>query len=419
MVGKQVLSEDELRQRVPDCTGCAACLCACGVGAIRMQESAEGFYRPSIDSERCVGCVKCLRTCPVLNEERRRENQERLVEAGGEPEFLYGWYRNAEVRAKSSSGGIFTALFCGVLRRGGCVFGAAMGEDMRVRHVHVTSEEELGALRGAKYMQSRMDGIYREVKASLVAGRPVLFCGVPCQVGGLRAYLGYRDWPQLLTVDVVCHGVPTLHLMSAYLAEEGRRAGRAGVPVCVNFRDKCSGWGHYGYSVTLIWGDGSRRTIPQGEDAYMRAYLSNLLLSRACYNCRYSGVRGKLSDITLGDAWGIWEARPEVDCRQGVSLVVVHTDKGAIALSGAEGVELHHWSEEEATRHNPSLLRPVSAPPNSEMSRHLVGKVDLEELLLHATAAPSRHSRQRLRLGGIFPAIRRWVSEIFRSRVNK
>lgn len=139
----------------------------------------------------------------------------------------------------------------------------------------------------------------------------------------------------------------------------------------------------------------------------MRAYLSNLLLRRACYNCRYSGVRGKLSDITLGDAWGIWEARLEVDCRQGVSLVVVHTDKGAIALSGFEGVELHRWSEKEATCHNPSLLRPVSEPPNSEIERYLAGKVDLEELLLHATAAPSRHSRQRLRLGGIFPAIRR------------
>ena len=419
MAGKQVLSEDELRMRVPDCTGCAACLCACGVGAIRMQESAEGFYHPSIASERCVGCGKCLRTCPVLNEERRRENQERHVEAGGEPEFLYGWYRNTEVRAKSSSGGIFTALARGVLRRGGCVFGAAMGEDMRVRHVHVTSEEELGALRGAKYMQSRMDGIYREVKASLVAGRPVLFCGVPCQVGGLRAYLGYRDWPQLLTVDVVCHGVPTLHLMPAYLAEEMHRAGRADAPTSVNFRDKCSGWGHYGYSVTLTWPDGTQRTAPQGKDAYMRAYLSDLLLSKACYNCRHSGVRGKLSDITLGDAWGIWETRPEVDCRQGVSLVVVHTDKGAIALSEAEGVELYRWSEEEATRHNPSLLRPVSEPPNSEIARYLAGKVDLEELLLHATAAPSRHSRQRLRLGGIFPAIRRWVSEIFRSRVNK
>ncbi|MGN0811389.1 MAG: Coenzyme F420 hydrogenase/dehydrogenase, beta subunit C-terminal domain [Akkermansia muciniphila] len=382
MTGKQVLSEDELRQLVPDCTGCAACLCACGVQAIRMVESAEGFYRPSIDSGRCVGCGKCLRTCPVLNEVRREAEQKRHTESGGEPKFLYGWYGDAAARENSSSGGVFTALARGVLQRGGCVFGAAMGADMRVRHVRVTLEEELGALRGAKYMQSRMAGIYREVKAALVAGRPVLFCGVPCQVGGLRAYLGYKDWPQLLTVDVVCHGVPTLHLMPAYLAEEMRRAQRTDAPVAVNFRDKCSGWGNYGYSVTLTWGDGTCRTVPQGDDAYMRAYLSNLLLSPACYNCRYSGVRGKLSDITLGDAWGIWEARPEVDCRQGVSLVVVHTDKGASALSDAKGVEWHSWSESESTKHNPALLHPSSAPHGAEAARRLLGRVALEKILI-------------------------------------
>lgn len=382
MTGKQVLSEDELRQRVPDCTGCAACLCACGVQAIRMVESPEGFYRPSIDSGRCVGCGKCLRTCPVLNEVQRKAEQKRHTESGGEPKFLYGWYGDAVARENSSSGGIFTALARGVLQRGGCVFGAAMGVDMRVRHARATSEEALGALRGAKYMQSRMDGIYREVKAALVAGRPVLFCGVPCQVGGLRAYLGYRDWPQLLTVDVVCHGVPTLHLMPAYLAEEMHRAGRVDAPTSVNFRDKCSGWGHYGYSVTLTWPDGTQRTVPQGKDSYMRAYLSDLLLSKACYNCRYSGVQGKLSDITLGDAWGIWEARPEVDWRQGVSLVVVHTDKGASSLSGAEGVELHRWSEEEATLHNPSLLRPASEPPGTEVARRLLGGVAPEKILI-------------------------------------
>ena len=419
MAGKQVLSEEELRQRVPDCTGCAACLCACGVQAIRMVESPEGFYRPSIDSGLCVGCGKCLRTCPVLNEVHREAEQKCHTESGGEPKFLYGWYGNAAARENSSSGGVFTALARGVLQRGGCVFGAAMGADLRVRHVCAASEKELGALRGAKYMQSRMDGIYREVKAALVAGRPVLFCGVPCQVGGLRACLGYKDWPQLLTVDVVCHGVPTLHLMPAYLAGEMRRAQRTDAPVAVNLRDKCSGWGHYGYSVTLTWGDGTCRTVPQGDDAYMRAYLSNLLLSPACYNCRYSGVRGKLSDITLGDAWGIWEARPEVDCRQGVSLVVVHTDKGASALSGAEGVELHRWSEEEATLHNPSLLRPASEPPGTEVARRLLASGGPEKMLNKIIGNPGRRTKRCSRLKMLLSVIGRFVYRAFCDQISK
>ena len=397
------LASDTLQQRVPHCCGCAACANVCPSHAISMVVSHEGFYRPSINEQTCIGCHRCLHTCPLLEEEARRRAQA----PHKQHLFRYGWITDPELRRESSGGGLFSALALAVLAKGGCVFGVVMGDDLRPYHTKAETAAELQAMRGSKYLPSRVGDIYRELRRELRSGRQVLFSGVPCQIGGLLAYLGYKRPPNLLLVDLVCHGVPSLHLWDCYLHEEQQKRHATGAPRSVSFRDKSSGWNHYGYSIRKDWGAGDVQYTPQRQDTFARAFLSNLFLSEACYNCRYQDLAGRLSDITLGDAWGIWEELPEEQCAPGVSLAVIHTEAGEALCRELSGTVLEPRSPEQSLRHNPALARAAARPAAaSAMRRKLFSakpcRLSLEKLLRRITPG-----RLRTRLRNL---LRRWLN---------
>ena len=184
--------------RAEDCTGCTACASVCPVNAIAMEPDHEGFLRPVI-GERCILCHRCEQTCPILHP----------PVPGPAPAAAHAvWNRDEAERTASSSGGFFSLLARHVLEQGGAVFGAALDEDMTARHVCARTVDELAPMRGSKYVQSDLGGSFSQVKALLEEGTAVLFSGVPCQVDGLKRYLG-KDYPNLLTCDLVCHGVPS------------------------------------------------------------------------------------------------------------------------------------------------------------------------------------------------------------------
>jgi len=213
-----------------DCTGCHACQVVCPHDAIEMEADPAGFLYPTVDLERCTECRRCKVACPVLNPPPRHS-----------PPTAYACMaRDDALRKASSSGGVFSLLAQDTLGLGGVVFGAVLDERMDVVHERAETNEDLPALQGSKYVQSRMGSTYREVRDSLRSGRAVLFSGTPCQVAGLRSYLG-RDFDGLLCVDIVCHGVPSPRVWHRYLQHlEGEYQAR---PITAVFRRKDEGGG--------------------------------------------------------------------------------------------------------------------------------------------------------------------------------
>lgn len=67
----------------------------------------------------------------------------------------------------------------------------------------------LNRFRKSKYAQSAVGMAYRKTKQFLKEGKKVLFSGTPCQIAGLRAYLGNTNQQCLLTIEVICEGVPS------------------------------------------------------------------------------------------------------------------------------------------------------------------------------------------------------------------
>lgn len=373
------------------CCGCGACVQICPKQCISFIPDKEGFDCPVVDVSRCIGCEMCERVCPELN-----ISQPRL------PQATYAAInRNETVRRESSSGGVFTLLAETVIARGGVVFGARFDSDWTVRHDKAETSEELAAFRGSKYLQSRIGETFIEAKSHLSEGREVLFSGTPCQIAGLKGYLN-KEYANLLTVDFVCHGVPSQGAWKKYLEEKSRAlsapAGKntdsislkAGSPwKSISFRDKRLGWKKYGFHLSETALQGGRNTDftslnnadkciyePFTENDYMRVFLSDLDLRPSCYKCPSKGGRSG-SDITLGDFWGIEYVDRSMDDDCGTSLVLINTPKGA-KLYRELTLESMRESYEDALRYNRSIEISVVKPPYRELFMSSLEKCGFE-----------------------------------------
>lgn len=338
------------------CSGCGSCAAVCPRDCITMEYDREGFRHPRVDPERCVRCGVCESTCPIMAP----------LPSSAEPKAVAAQNRDDDVRASSSSGGVFSALAERILRRGGLVCAAVYGEDFSVVHVTADTPEGVARQRGAKYPQSRAEHCFAGIRAALRRGTPVLFVGTPCQCAGLRAFLGGDD-PNLLLVDMVCHGVVSPKVWARYLQERRHLDAGGASLTAVNLRSKTTGWSRYRYSVRMDYADGQAYRALQGEDPLMRGFTGNLFLRPSCSGCAFKG-RNRCADLTLGDYWGIWEQHPEFDDDRGTSLLLIHTAKGQGAWEQiAEQFRALETPCAEAISKNPSAV--ASSVPHGARER--------------------------------------------------
>ena len=338
--------------KAADCTGCAACASVCPVSAITMVPDHEGFLRPAV-SEACILCRKCEGVCPGLHPQPQRPGHAQPQEAHAV------WSAGEAERMESSSGGFFSVLARDTLARGGVVFGAALEHGRTVRHIAARTGEALSPLRGSKYAQSDLGDTFRQVKTLLENGTEVLFSGLACQVDGLNRFLG-RDYPNLLTVDLVCHGVPSPAVLRGFVEDLERQRGK---PVTrLRFRDKAKGWktAH----LTADFADGSQWTEVLYRTTFGRGFGMGLFLRPCCARCRYANL-DRPADFTLGDFWGLDPklALP-TDREKGISLVLLHSEKAQqrfAALSGSFGEAVR--PVDEAVAGNPRLASPSAPSP--------------------------------------------------------
>lgn len=365
------------------CCGCSACVQRCPKQCISLREDAEGFLYPEVDTSHCVNCGLCEQVCPELHADAERRPLQTFAAINPD----------AGVRLASSSGGVFTVLAEQVIDAGGVVFGAAFDAHWEVRHRYAETREELAAFRGSKYVQSVIGDTFLQAERFLKSGRQVLFSGTPCQIAGLRRFLR-RDYDHLLCVDFVCHGVPSPGVFRAYLAEEMTKIARKGekkyrfafstipsIPKAdvlaarlgcriddIRFRDKTNGWKKFSFALSLSRASAAGEKIQFcalnsfTENAFMQAFLRDLILRPSCYACPAKCFRSG-SDLTLGDYWGVEREAPHLDDDGGTSLVFVNSERGQHFLSSLP-FAFHSQPFERVHAHNSSISVSVNRPIN-------------------------------------------------------
>lgn len=335
-----------------DCTGCSACYNICPHDAITIISNTEGFLMPDIDYNKCVECRLCEKACPIVNQINLKYP---------EAEDAYAFWDN-EARTKSSSGGAFSAIARWIIDKGGVVFGAAWTEDgFHCQHKMCTKEEELVHLRGSKYLQSDIKNTFSEAKEVLRNGRYVLFTGTPCQIAGLRSFL-IKPYDRLITVDIVCHGVPSNDLFFNYIkkliAEYPKYQNASGF----HFRN-LQGWG-----ISPSLKISNKREVLTGiPNIYMGAFEKAAVFRESCYDCRFNGI-SRTGDITIADFWGIGlQGIPfHKDVTKGVSLVLINTEKGQDLFNALGNCFKMKRPLKEALKYNPNLIMSSSRPDYRE-----------------------------------------------------
>ncbi|MBR5321989.1 MAG: Coenzyme F420 hydrogenase/dehydrogenase, beta subunit C-terminal domain [Clostridia bacterium] len=380
----------KLRDKIK-CTGCGACVNICPKRCISMKQDKEGFCYPVIEESACIGCKKCEKVCGNLD-----------VQKNNIPQSAHIGY-SKKYQMDGSSGGIIGELAKCVLEDG-VVYGAAFADDFSVEHIRVETLTDLPQIFKSKYTQSRVGDSFINVKKDLENNKNVLFTGTSCQIAGLNAFLG-KKYENLITVEMICHGVPSPGIWQSYLKE---RANERSIED-VNFRDKRISWNKF--CISMKFSDGSEYCSVAGEDDYMKRFLGDYILRSSCYNCEFRGVK-RVADITLGDAWcekKVLSKLPQYT--NGVSSVIINSKKG-LELFQKTQEKLYfvkvHFSE--AIGYNNSyFLSPFR--PTSRKSM----KVGVENV----TEIPSSHSKKDKLLYFIYRVKAKLLCLILKKRMDR
>ena len=347
------------------CCGCGACENICPKKAIKMSEDEYGFKYPAIDEDLCVKCGLCEKVCPILNSTQNENDV-----------FAYACYnKNENERKNSSSGGIFVLLAKEILKINGVVYGAALDGDFNVRHIKVEDEKDLIKIMGSKYVQSIIGNTYQEIKELLSKDRFVLFTGTPCQIEGLKSYLG-RDYDKLYTQDIICHGVPSPRVWEKY--KEYRKKIDGEIPLNISFRNKDNGWSLFNMKFTY---EKKSYHMNQNEDLFMQAFLKNTVLRDSCYNCNFK-KENRVSDITLADYWGIQQEHNDMYDNKGTSLVIVNSKKGKELFELIKGKLIYKETNlEKALQYNPSMIKSAEKDKNRKKFFENLDSLPFDELV--------------------------------------
>lgn len=331
------------------CNGCMACVNVCSHDALRWTYDQEGFGYPDVIEERCTDCGRCEKICPVLSPFKKQMDKQQVYAC---------WSGNQQLRMKSSSGGFFSELALAVLSQHGVVVGAAFNKDWQVHHVLVENKTDLFKIRGSKYVQSQIGFVYRKVKEILDEGRLLLFSGTPCQIAGLYAFLN-KTYDNLITVDLVCHGVPSPRIFRQYVAYMEYKLKTTITEL--SFRDKRYSWRFFNMRMRLK----NRKTYIGAyfSDPFLRGFLRDYFLRPACHTCQFTSTQ-RMGDVSMADYWGYKSRRFfDKNLRYGVSMIIVNNEKGSKFFQQiVSQLTYYPLSMDEAVCTNLPLSKPFPMP---------------------------------------------------------
>ena len=372
-----------------DCCGCTACASICPNKCITMEQDSEGFLYPIVNKDACCDCHLCEKKCPVIGKEKKlavigedkhETNRKALNGLDSVPQAYVCFNNDGTIRENSTSGGVFSVLAEYVLRKNGIVCGVIIDDEHKIVHAFAEYKKELVRMRRSKYVQSDQKGIYLQIKKELLKGRYVLYSGTPCQVAGLKSFLG-KEYKELITVDIFCHGVGSPAYWDKYVSYMQKKMNSRIREI--RFREKT-----YGYNsacLAIYFENGKSSHKGHDDDLYWSPFSKNMIYRPSCYSCAFKTVN-HVSDFSIGDYWNVSEFPKEYAAANGCSLVLCHSKKSDELLHELKKeISIHEVELGEAMDinggHQPSML--IACPRVPELREEWflnMGKYSVLEL---------------------------------------
>ncbi len=326
-----------------ECTGCGACFNICPKGAITMLENEYGFSYPEIDSKKCINCGLCKKSCPQLSLEKLNWHA---------PKEVYAMYsRNYAINKASTSGGMARTFYENIIKLKGIAYGCNnINKDAKIEFIRVDKIEDLQLLQGSKYVQANINDMFIQVKKDILNNRKVIFIGTPCQVAGLKAFLN-KEYENIFLIDIICHGVPSQKLLFEDLQSNDIDISKA---TKIIFREGKN------YKIKVY--DGAKEIFcqPANKNNYLINFLKGRISRESCYNCKFA-TSSRISDITIGDYWGLDKRCKIANMKNdGISLVMINSNKGKELINICKNeINIEKRNFEEASKENSQLNYPT------------------------------------------------------------
>lgn len=353
-----------------DCCGCNACGDICPKGSISFKTDIEGFWYPEVNTETCIDCHLCEKVCPIIEPAKHITRYE-------EPVVFAAYAKDDAIRIDSTSGGIHSMLAQAMYKKKAYVGGAIYNEDHTVSHIASNDPKMLDEIRSSKYLQSSMEGQYKEVKKLLQAGEEVFYCGCPCQIQALYKYLK-KEYDNLTTCDFICRGVNSPKVFLKYMDMLERQYGAKATKI----KFKAKEWGWHNFSMRVNFANGKEYCKDRYHDLFFIGYLRAGNFTRpSCYDCHFKGFPQK-ADITLADFWGIENIDKSMDQDRGTSLVMVNSDNGMQLFDRIKDkIEWRQFTMADARKGNPAMDDSLkSAKPNRDQFFQSLDNEPFEEV---------------------------------------
>ena len=336
-----------------DCCGCSACCSVCPKNAIKMAPDEEGFLYPEIDQSQCIDCGKCSAICPLIYIGNYKES--------GSPRFFAARHKAPEILRQSTSGGAFTAISDAILRRNGVVYGADYDEVFRVLHRRAETPDQRDRMRISKYVQSDLGDTFKRIKADLEEGRQVLFTGTPCQAAGLRGFIDKSPLTERLYIcDLICHSVPSPLIWEEYKRLLERENG--GKLTGVQFRSKKYEWNRANSNKGFLFMTDKNTEVQEDDRFYQLFFQIGTITRPSCSQCYFTDIH-RVSDLTIGDYFGIEKYSPEWFNPLGVSVILVNTARGdALFHECRQDLIIEERPQEETLSEQQRLHAPAEFP---------------------------------------------------------
>lgn len=343
------------------CSGCEACVQVCRHHAIRMEEDAEGFRYPLVDADACVECGLCEKVCQYNDMPPKHQDKK----------YVFGGYiRDPEVRFESTSGGAFSAIVEAFCDENYVIFGAK-ADGINVCHTFIDDKKDLSVFRKSKYSQSVIGNSYEQVKTFLKEGKKVLFSGTPCQVAGLRCYLRSTSQERLLTIEVICEGVPSPLYVRKWDDHLYKMHGCRMANIDYRYTGKAPFQkGKWDFQQMKITPDDASRPVMVRDrwfNPFWSIWLGHLMSRPSCYQCQFT-TADRTADISLGDLWGVHLYCPELYGRNGgSSLVVCNTENGKSVFARARHLMFgHELAFDDALKYQSPMRKSIAENPDRD-----------------------------------------------------
>lgn len=366
------------------CFGCEACAQVCSKLAIVMVEDEDGFRYPEINNEKCIDCGLCRKSCPFVNMPVRY----------GDDKYVFGGYSlDEDVRFESTSGGAFSEIVNAYCDENYVIFGAE-AKGLEVCHSYITDKMELPKFRASKYSQSRIGYSYREAKRFMKEGKKVLFSGTPCQIAGLKSYLENTNQDKLLTVEVICEGVPSPLYVRKLDQHVEKKYGARIESIDYRYTGRSlSSKGKWDFEQMRLITIDKKDVICKDRwvNPFWSIWLKHLMSRPSCYQCPFANSK-RVADVSLGDLWGVHIYCPELYGHNGgASLVICNTEKGKDVIKGAEkGMYGHALRFEDALRYQGPMRKHIpDNPQKAEFMKDLRSDMDYKHLTKKWADRPS------------------------------